>query len=295
VEAGATHVRERVVDVAARADGVEVRTRAGRHRADWLLGADGASSLTRRRLARPFARAQLSIATGFFAHGVTSTAVAVACMGDPPGYLWSFPRHDHLATGLCAPADRGHTAAGLRERTRAWLERTGIAAGARLQPYAWPIPSLAPADFDRERPAGSRWMLLGDAAGLVDPLTREGLVFALLSGRWAADALAGGGARPEARYEGRLRDAVYPELRRAAAVRDGFFRPAFGELLVEALRASSKIRDVMADLIGGRQPYRGLRRRLLGTLELGWAWRLARLEATAWVRGLAGAPSALSG
>ena len=34
-------------------------------------------------------------------------------------------------------------------------------------------------------------MLLGDAAGLVDPLTREGIYYALLSGLWAAEAIAG--------------------------------------------------------------------------------------------------------
>ena len=37
---------------------------------------------------------------------------------------------------------------------------------------------------------GPGWMLLGDAAGLVDPLTREGIYYALLSAQWAADALA---------------------------------------------------------------------------------------------------------
>jgi hypothetical protein len=39
---------------------------------------------------------------------------------------------------------------------------------------------------------------------------------------------------------------------------------------VRALQSSAPIRDVMADLVAGRQLYRGLRRRLLGTLE----WRL---------------------
>ncbi len=41
----------------------------GRVAARRLIGADGANSLVRRRLARPFARADLSIATGYFAHG----------------------------------------------------------------------------------------------------------------------------------------------------------------------------------------------------------------------------------
>jgi hypothetical protein len=37
--------------------------------------------------------------------------------------------------------------------------------------------------------SGSRWLLAGDAAGLVDPITREGIYFALASGQWAAESL----------------------------------------------------------------------------------------------------------
>ena len=48
----------------------------------------------------------------------------------------------------------------------------------------------------------------------------------------------------------------------------------FVRLALDALAQSAAIRGVMADLIAGRQPYRRLERRLLGTLELGLAWRL---------------------
>lgn len=277
IEAGARLIPERIVALAVTASGVELRTTEGRYAAGWLLGADGANSLARRRLASPFRRSQLSIATGFYAHGVTGTAIGIACVGDPPGYIWSFPRPDHLAIGMGADATAGWTASALRERIRAWLARTGAAAGARLEAYSWPIPSLAPDDLDGERPAGPRWMLLGDAAGLADPLTREGLYYALLSGEWAAEALTEDATHAPRRYEHRLREEVYPELRRAAQTKAGFFRPAFTELLVEALDRSEEIRDVMVNLIVGRQPYRGLRRRLLQTLELGFAWRLLRL------------------
>jgi hypothetical protein len=47
--------------------------------------------------------------------------------------------------------------------------------------------------------------------------------------------------------------------------------------MVEALHRSAAIREVMVDLIAGRQPYRGLRRRLLRTFEWGLAARLLGL------------------
>ena len=117
-------------------------------------------------------------------------------------------------------------------------------------------------------------MLLGDAAGLVDPITREGIFFALRSGMLAAAALGGGS--PAQTYAGNVRDELHDELRRAARFKAGFFRPRFTSLLIGALDESAAIREVMIDLVAGRQSYRGLKRRLLGTLELRLACRLLR-------------------
>ena len=142
VRAGATLAPSRVTDVAVDARSVRIDTLHATHRADFVVGADGANSLVRRRVARPFERGQLSIATGFFAHGVTSDEIVLEMIADPPGYIWSFPRPDHLAIGICAQADAGVTASALRARTAAWIARTGIAAGGRLEAYSWPIPSL---------------------------------------------------------------------------------------------------------------------------------------------------------
>ena len=269
VRAGAVLERVRVRDVAIERGGVRLETDAGSRHAAVVLGADGANSLVRRRLSRAFRRDQLSIATGFFAHGVTSEEIVIELVSNPPGYIWSFPRPEHLAIGICGQADAGITAATLRAMTGDWIAATGIAAGARLEPYAWPIPSLSARDLERLDVAGPRWLLLGDAAGLVDPITREGIFFALASGQWAADAwLSGGG--PDA-YTARVRDEAAPELARAARLKAGFFRPAFTGLMMHALQQSPGIRRVMADLVAGRQSYAGLKSRLLGTFE----WRLA--------------------
>lgn len=268
-QAGATLVRARVLDADAGANGVMLRTTDGAIRADFLIGADGANSLVRRRVASPFRREQISIATGFYARGVTGDEIVIEFVADPPGYIWSFPRPDHLAIGICAEADAGPTSGELRARVERWIRSAGIARGATLEQYAWPIPSLRAIDCAAPV-AGPRWLLAGDAAGLVDPITREGIFFALRSGDHAAEALAG--AAPDRTYDARLRDEIIPEILRAARFKAGFFTPPFVRLLLTALERSERIRAVMADLVAGRQSYRTLKRRLLNTFEFRLAW-----------------------
>ena len=148
-----------------------------------------------------------------------------------------------------------------------WIDRNVDARGAELERYSWPIPSLSVASLAQLQVGGSGCLLTGDAAGLVDPITREGIFFALQSAEAAADALLMAGGDPVRAFDRRVREDITPELLRAARVKARFYAPHFMRLLLVALNRSASIRAIMADLIAGRQTYRGLRRRLLATGE----------------------------
>jgi geranylgeranyl reductase family protein len=279
ITAGAIHDTARVRDVSVSAlarEGVTIATTDGDWHAGHVIGADGANSLVRRRLGRAFERRQLSIATGFFAHGATSREIVIRFVPEPQGYIWSFPRADHLAIGICAQADESRPGP-LRDIVSSWITSSRIAPDSSLEPYSWPIPSLAAADFEHERPAGDGWMLVGDAAGLVDPITREGIFFALRSAQLAVDVLTDD-RDPATVYREALADDIYPELSRAARVKGNFFRGPFTRLLIDALQRSEQVRAIMRDLVAGTQPYRTLRKRLLGTFEMKLAWQLVLLQ-----------------
>lgn len=263
-ESGAVMLNTRVTDVERMAGRWRVTTRHGAIEAAWLIGADGPGSLVRRRVSVPFGRADLSIAAGHYVHGATSSRIDIAFEDDPAGYLWCFPRPDHLAVGACAQADVATTAS-LTALSARWIDRN-VRGGTRER-YSWPIPSLRVATLERERPAGDGWLLAGDAAGLVDPITREGIFFALTSGQDAAASILHA-SNPSAAYTERLRDTVYSELRLAARLKARFYRPPFMALLISALQRSSRIRSIMSDLVAGEQPYHTLRRRLIATFEL---------------------------
>jgi geranylgeranyl reductase family protein len=271
--AGAHVLDARVGDVEFDGRLWNIETTAGPHRTRLLIGADGANSLIRRRLVGQFRRDQLSIATGFLAHGVSSQEILVELIAEPPGYIWSFPRPTHLAIGVCAQADTANVSK-LRQGVAEWISRRRLAEGARLEPYSWPIPSLSARDFEAAKPAGNGWCLVGDAAGLVDPLTREGIYFALQSAEFAADAIAEDCPDGPRRYIDRVGDEIAVELAQAARLKATFFRPQFTSLLIEALRHSEAIRATMHDLVAGRQEYVSLKWRLLKTFEFRLAAKL---------------------
>jgi geranylgeranyl reductase family protein len=98
------------------------------------------------------------------------------------GYVWIFPKADHLSVGIAAlHPRRGELQAVLRrEMARRGIDvEQGVRHGHTIPLYTRPRPV-----------ATGRILLAGDAAGVVDPLTGEGIRFALKSGQLAAEALA---------------------------------------------------------------------------------------------------------
>jgi flavin-dependent dehydrogenase len=272
VAAGARHVAERVTEVDG--DG-HVATSAGKTAPfDLVVGADGAGSLVRRTLLAPVPKERLTMATGWFAPG--TAPMTVRFLPGLDGYLWLFPRPDHVGVGICAPL------ASLP--TRDLLERLESEAArwfpALLEPeggrYAHTIPSPSADPRSILEIAGRRWALVGDAAALADPITGEGIYYALRSALVLAETLRED-ASP-ARYPERALADFGHDLLKAAALRDRFYAPGFAGRMIDFAGRSAAVRDVLADLVLGDQGYVGLKRRLLkiGPRFLG-QWSLSRL------------------
>ena len=257
VTAGALHVAERVVEVDA--SGL-LRTGAGRSDSfDLIVGADGAGSLVRRTFLAPVPPERLMMAVGWFARGTSPMVVRFTPGLD--GYLWVFPRPDHVGVGICAPLASVPTRDMLRrleaEATRHFPALVDDEAGR----YAHTIPSVSADPQSLLEIAGERWALVGDAAALADPITGEGIYYALRSAIVLAETLRAEGS--VARYPAGCLDAFGHDLRKAAALRDRFYAPGFARRMIKYAARSSAIRNVLADLVLGEQGYVGLKRRLL--------------------------------
>ena len=106
------------------------------------------------------------------------------------GYLWIFPRTDHLAVGACGSLGQG-AAETLWQAARD-LPATLDVDGSGLPRYSALIPTLGPDALRANVVAGPGWSLVGDAAGTVDPLTREGIRHAIRSADLLGDAFEAG-------------------------------------------------------------------------------------------------------
>lgn len=258
--AGARIVAARVVRLDLLAGGVRVVTAGAAREYDWAIGADGARGLSRRPVG--LAPAGESVGLGASLHGLAAERLVLCFLDLGEAYAWVFPRPGGASVGLAySPRQLGER--GARALLATFCDRT-LPAGWREVPgprYRYPIPVFGPWTLPGiARAAARRLLLVGDAAAIADPLTREGIRFSLLSGQWAAESLLSG--RPET-YPGRLDAELGAEMGRAWAARDLFFEGSIGRWMVPAARRHRGVRQVLADLLACRQPYRGLRRRLL--------------------------------
>jgi flavin-dependent dehydrogenase len=210
---------------------------------------------------RPLARNDLEMTLGYFVPA-QADGISVKFLRHFEGYIWSFPRCDHLSVGICGSMSR-HTSQELRRHLHAFMADEKIPReGGNF--YSHVLPSPQKQTLASRRVVGSNWALAGDAAAWVDPITGEGLYYALRSGDLLAEALI---ADKPAEYPSRIRKAFSADLEFATRIARRFYRGRFlggavATRMIQFIGRSPTFRVLMADLFGGSQDYCGLKRRL---------------------------------
>jgi len=260
VSAGCTTVCSRVTSVDT--DGSQVHLMAGgeERRSDFVVLAAGARNQLLAETTALTAN-DLELTLGYFVP-TEEDIIKVKFLKEFEGYLWSFPRADHLSVGICAKMGQ-NSSQQLRRHLDAFVEEENIPMdGARL--YSHVLPSPQAQTIRGRRIVGRNWAMAGDAAACVDPVTGEGLYYALRSGDLLAQALIEG--QPQA-YPERLRAAFSADLEFAASIarklfRGNFLGGAITTRMVQLLNYSPAFRDLMRDVFSGSQDYRTLKRRV---------------------------------
>jgi len=161
-----------------------------------VVGADGAASTVARCLSLQNVPTNhvYSAVRGYYdgVAGLTDNIELYFIDGVLPGYLWIFPMgksRANVGLGILSSdlAGRKHPAAMLQEaiaKNPIFIERFRNAAPfGRISGWSIPLGS------HRRKNTGDGWLLVGDAASLVDPFSGEGVGNALSSGKFAAEAI----------------------------------------------------------------------------------------------------------
>lgn len=250
----AVHDGERVVRIVEGESGVRVTTRHGSLRADYLVAADGEPSGAARdlHLGGPPIRRSLTISSLVQPSSSMPDDTAVVSFTVAHGYAWYFPNGDRASIGVGSEITsgwRGRSVGAMRDALAQFAERAGVPLEREHLTGHW-----VPQGIRRGRLASRRCMLVGDAAGLADPLFGEGIAYAIQTGAMAAHALRdiAGGREVDLRpYEENVRAAFGGSMRRlrlAARVVD--WSPTFA---LAAARLSPWVRTYGANVVSGQR------------------------------------------
>jgi geranylgeranyl reductase family protein len=164
------------------ADGSEVTAAA-------VIGADGSSGVTARHVGAEFDQVdlglELEIAVPDAVAGQWTGRILLDWGKIPASYGWVFPKGDRLTVGVIAARGQGEAT---KQYLREFTGRLGLSGYEAVQDSG----HLTRCRSDGSPLRKGRVIVAGDAAGLLDPWTREGISFALRSGALAGEHAAKG-------------------------------------------------------------------------------------------------------
>lgn len=237
-----------------------------------IIAADGVNSPTAKMLfGSAFDRDQIGFALEVEKPGPDpSRAMRIDFGAANWGYGWQFPKKNSVTIGVGGVMARN---ADMKKSLRSYLSVLNV-------PDSLPVKGqFLPFGQFRKIPGRGRVLLAGDAAGLVDPITGEGIAHALHSGSLAAqaviDALEQG--RPESAlylYQRSLRP-IHSGLKHANRLRHILFRERLRPAFIQSFRNSRSLRQDYLKLLGGETEYGTIMAKMTTRLPK-FAWRALR-------------------
>ena len=194
----------------------EVETPKGRLQARHVIAADGATGPTARWLgidSAPTRSAayEVEVAAPASALERWRQAANVDVGYRPWGYGWVFPKDGKLSVGVVTAPQRGRA---IRRQTDRYLSRLGLADAQVISVQGHPIRYRRSIS---EPVARGRALLLGDAAGLADEFTAEGIAYAVHSANLAAESILST-RDSAAAYAQAVNEQIQPELDAARTI-----------------------------------------------------------------------------
>ncbi len=267
--AGAEIEKARVLEIERRSQGWALKTRSGTINADYCVIATGARN-SLREVGTRLGASDSMVALGYYVQ-TEQEHIDIQFFRGFEGYIWVFPRQGHLSVGICG---KGDSAQVMRARLEQYMNERGIPIKGSTF-YGHVIPSLERPAWRQNRVSGEGWMAVGDAAGLVDPITGEGLYYAIRSGDLASSVILADAHAPSElaqAYRAAIHRDFTEDLELASRLAKRIFLGRFllgtvPERMIQFMRRSPTFCDLLQDIFAGTQNYLDLKARLLKNLN----------------------------
>jgi len=228
-----------------------------------VVGADGAYSIVARELGLGMSieyltaiESEIDVPEKELAKWKSRAQVDLGCI--PGGYGWVFPKRDHLSVGAGCHASKARD---LHAHYQKFLDSLNVGSYAIARSGGHLIPTRTKGKLVWQNKA----LVLGDAGGLCDPLTGEGIYYAILSAQLAAPVVEGSlveGKVALEDYQRIVEERIMSELRIARRLSKFFIR--FPHLAFRMLSQNEEVWKALSDLMLGEMNYAGLKGRAGG-------------------------------
>ena len=239
---------------------VEVATANGKCRGRFVVGADGSRSIVAKSANmgnhENLVGIETEIVVGDEDLARWRSRILVDLGRTVKGYAWLFPKKDHLSVGIACPTKE------VQKMKRAYDQFVGSLSFSR-HTIADRSVALIPMCVGKPRVVQGRVALLGDAAGLTDPLTGEGIYNALLSAQLAAPAIEGALQRGDSdlsAYQDSVEEKIRPEIEAARFFRRIIF--AMPRKMLDVARHDGRLWNAGCSLVRGDTSYSAIKGRV---------------------------------
>jgi geranylgeranyl reductase family protein len=254
---------QKVTQVQVNGDWVEISTADKVSHSRIVVGADGTHSVVARDLGMGGSmeyfigmESEIVIPEKELAKWKSRAQVDLGCI--PGGYGWVFPKRNRLSIGIGCQASKARD---LRGHHRKFLDSLNVGSYAISSSCSHLIPTCTKGSLIWQDKA----VLLGDAAGLCDPLTGEGVYYAILSAQLAAPVIESSLERGKVElrdYQQIVEKKIISELKIARRLSRFFGR--FPHLAFGMLSQNEEVWKAIRDLMLGETNYADIRGRAGG-------------------------------
>jgi geranylgeranyl reductase family protein len=247
---GAHFRKEKVRAFTLEVDHWRISTETGNYKAKILVGADGALSRMRRKLNVPSMKVDYCFALECFLD-VQKDIVTYKFFPDFEGYLWEFPRVDGLVVGIGSKYSKRSNCKDIKKKLLDFVERYCPEKPKTISVKGAYIPFFSANNLDV--PVCSRnWALIGDAASFVEPISGEGIYYAIHSAKILAGCIL---ENKLSFYQQLCVKHFGKNLVKASQTFEYFYQTELIETMIALAEKSKPIRKMLSEMVAGNLNY----------------------------------------